>query len=96
MKEDKIWRDWVIVHSPIKMSDQDVALRRVADFLDTASPKTMIPLMTRCRPMPKIFLLLRAYRHGGVESEYVKEFFLRAPRDVRIAFDTVRRAAMQT
>ena len=94
MEREKVWLDWVIAQSPVDYSEQDAALKGVADLLDTATPETLIPLMTRWRPLPQILRLVRAYQRYGVESEEVRQFFLSAPRDVRNAFATLRREAM--
>ena len=94
MECEKAWLDWVIARSPLKPVYQDAVLRRVADFLDAAPPETLIPLMTRCRPLPEIFRLMRAYRCEGIAGEDVRVFFSSAPRDVRNAFDTIRRETM--
>lgn len=94
MERERIWSEWVVAQSPVKSSEQDAVLRRIADFWDTAPPETVIPLMTRCRPLPQIVRVVRAYQRDGIGAEEVTAFFSNAPQDVRVAFDTLRREAV--
>lgn len=87
---EKVWRDWVITRSSIPVCQQETALLRVSNYLQNAPSDELVPLMTRCRPLPDIFRLVRAYRLSGVHCDDVQAFFAQAHRDTREAFNEIR------
>lgn len=87
---DGVWAAWVRGHArPSKAMARDAA-RDVLAYLSSAEPDKLVPLMTRCRAMPEVMAAIRRSHLSAWSSRGL----LDAPRDVRAAFDEIRRAAV--
>ncbi|WP_375263414.1 hypothetical protein [Palleronia sp.] len=87
------WRGWVAGRTAIGSRQKELALKIIANYLKNAPPTFIIPWMTRRRAAPEVFRVVHVYRQHGMHSDDVDAFFLTAPREVREAFDEIRRAA---
>lgn len=65
------------------------AARKVVDYLENAEPERLVPIMTRCRALPEVIAAIRLSKQATWNTSLLNK----APRDVRSAFDEIRRAA---
>lgn len=91
MNLENEWCEWVRFGKPLAPDALDAAMRSVSASLAEALKEVIVPLMTRCRAFPQILRLTAEYQKQGAKSLGVRQFMDRAPRDVRMAFDEIRR-----
>ena len=86
---DQIWGLWA--NGCERLPDRMIraAAREVLAYLDTAGPERLVPLMTRCRALPEVIAAIRC----SDQPAWKPDPLAGAPRDVRCAFDEIRRAA---
>ena len=94
MSIDEAWKKWVEGERSMEQWQVRSALVGIDRDLAVASPQALVPLMTRCRAFPEIASTLAAFRSEGLGASRVDQFFASAPRDVRQAFDWLRRQAI--
>lgn len=86
---DQIWGLWA--NGCERLTDRVIrdAATEVLAYLDTAGPERLVPLMTRCRALPEVIVAIRL----SDQPTWNPDTLTRAARDVRFAFDEIRRAA---
>lgn len=86
---DRIWGLWANGCERLPEKVIRAAAREVLAYLDTAGPERLVPLMTRCRALPEMIAAIRLSH----QPTWKPDRLTRAPRDVRYAFNEIRRAA---